>query len=348
MIGMIKSRTHSLKWVLELATGKIRSHEHLLEIMAEYGKENTAKEQLQIYDEYKRKKPELLDSEYLSFLTAKLNKIFSELSELPENDKFTSSETKGFIQLIEGQLQLIPLFLIYREYIEHDILRIFEISSALAEKLLLTDVKESIADINLPMNPFFVKVKNINNVFDKSDTEYVIFSIYKTDKELFGSSVNLSKDRYFTAGVGLIEEFRVENENKNFPNVAFLKAVIMYINMQKDVVIRRDPRIKKIHQKKKKTLTDKKILAESEKTTVYLVGQKIKYEPRLTDAARNAHTGQQMTRKQRACIVRGHFRQQWYGPLESEERTQKEKWIEPFWRGLGGEKPAKEVIYKVK
>lgn len=171
-----------------------------------------------------------------------------------------------------------------------------------------------------------------NGIFRPKDGEKNGLGHFFPEQSLFSESDKEKAKRYNEAIINFIFSFMLYVTNKE-DDVALVRAA------KAPVIITRNAK------KARRQLQQTK---DESKYNVYYVGQK--YSGVFKESKRQ-FLGHQLDHK---AIVRGHWRNQWYGhkPLQEDGTRlageyQKQIWIEPFFKGVELEGGGKTTIYKV-
>lgn len=124
-------------------------------------------------------------------------------------------------------------------------------------------------------------------------------------------------------------EYVEEDQLTPIAAVRVLRNFVSWLNTQDPSTVK--PQATRRKKKKRKKA---KVEEATARPRVYLMGTEVKLRPELrrmaSEVALGAIEGWQLRTRH---IVRGHWKQQPYGPARSLRR---EKWIEPYWRGPEG------------
>lgn len=154
---------------------------------------------------------------------------------------------------------------------------------------------------------------------------------------------------YFPEQSAFSESDKEKAKLYNLSIINFIFSFMLYVeNMKEDVVLSRAVKIPEVVTRNpKKARRQREQVKDESRYNVYYVGQKYSG---IFKESKQQFLGHELDHK---TIVRGHWRNQWYGhkPLQEDGTRlageyQKQIWIEPFFKGLEFEN-GKVTVYKV-
>ena len=203
---------------------------------------------------------------------------------------------------------------------------IFNISSELAAALILTDLPDTI-DIKSPFPAFILSIQSGKNtetplVVDGQEYHGIAFFETSGDTGQTWAIWTMPKDESHNCVYQKIIDTTdmkewVSNAPHSAPILRLILNFMVYLNAKKESGTLPGAKRAKFGVRKGSLVTS--------------LGKDVKLNPNIIKAARGDSLGGPQYKLNKRFVVRGHFRNQGYGPRA--EKQTRVTWIQPFWKG---------------